>query len=296
MPPLSNAATASHEEKVGGVDRCAVAERDGFVVGVEAGVNLPLVVAERGEGRTLRRGAEAGEDQGGCRFARRPFRRNRRRRRRRPGRTRTQGVVAARSRKRVGTQGEQRVGAGGAGAAQPGAYQIESLDIGRQAAAGPQFVANGARRILRVLASRSWRNGAHLRRSAGREATMDSSSRRGFLGAAAGAAALSVVGHRPGRAGVSRARHPGDRALCRRRRQRHLGATAGPRPRADPRQAGDGREPRRRRRLDRLGLARRVEARRLHHRLHQRAQHIRRLSRQVVRAARARRTWRASRR
>jgi tripartite-type tricarboxylate transporter receptor subunit TctC len=32
----------------------------------------------------------------------------------------------------------------------------------------------------------------------GREATMGSSSRRGFLGAAAGAAALSVVGHRPG--------------------------------------------------------------------------------------------------
>src|ERR1700716_2594928 len=32
----------------------------------------------------------------------------------------------------------------------------------------------------------------------GREATMGSSSRRRFLGAAAGAAALSVVGHRPG--------------------------------------------------------------------------------------------------
>src|SRR3982074_591469 len=32
----------------------------------------------------------------------------------------------------------------------------------------------------------------------GGEATMGSSSRRGFLGAAAGAAALSVVGHRPG--------------------------------------------------------------------------------------------------
>src|SRR5438034_7755044 len=32
----------------------------------------------------------------------------------------------------------------------------------------------------------------------GAEATMDSSSRRRFLGAAAGAAALSVVGHRPG--------------------------------------------------------------------------------------------------
>ena len=63
------------------------------------------------------------------------------------------GVVAARSRKRVGTQGEQRVGAGGAGAAQPGAYRIESLDIGRQAAAGPQFVANGASAYLRALAS-----------------------------------------------------------------------------------------------------------------------------------------------
>src|SRR4029450_2356484 len=40
--------------------------------------------------------------------------------------------------------------------------------------------------------------GAHLRPVAGREATMDSSSRRRFLGAAAGAAALSVAGHRPG--------------------------------------------------------------------------------------------------
>src|SRR4029450_12912223 len=53
-----------HEQEVRGVDGSAVGEGDGLVVGVEAGVNLPLVVAERGEGRALRRAAEAAEDQG----------------------------------------------------------------------------------------------------------------------------------------------------------------------------------------------------------------------------------------
>src|SRR5262245_9863255 len=54
----------SHEQEVRDVDRCAVAEGDGLVMGIEAGVDLPLVVAERGEGRALRRAAEAAEDQG----------------------------------------------------------------------------------------------------------------------------------------------------------------------------------------------------------------------------------------
>ncbi len=108
-------------------------------------------------------------------------------------------------------------------------------------------------------------------------------NRRAFIGGAAGASALTLGGLRPaGAQAFPDARRLGHRALQRRRRLRHLGAAAGARLRADPRQDGDGREPRRRRRLDRLGLARAVEARRLHHRLHQCAEHIRRLPRQAV--------------
>src|SRR5262249_280043 len=80
------------------------------------------------------------------------------------------------------------------------------------------------------------------------------------------------------RAAVPRPRDFGDRAIRRRRRQRRLGATASQGSRTDPRPAGDDREPRRWRRLDRLGLARRVEARWLYAGLHQRTQHVRRLS------------------
>ena len=53
--------------------------------------------------------------------------------------------------------------------------------------------------------------------------------------------------------------------------------------RAGDRQAGDGREPRRRRRLDRLGRAGGGEARRLHARLSQRAEHVCGLSRSADR-------------
>jgi len=54
---------SSHEEEVPCLRRGAVGERDGLGVGVDAGEDLPLVGAGRGEARTLRHGAKAAEHQ-----------------------------------------------------------------------------------------------------------------------------------------------------------------------------------------------------------------------------------------
>src|SRR5262245_29901859 len=103
---------ASHEQEVASVDRGAVGEGNGLDVGVEAGMDHPLVGrADLGKARTLRHGAEAGEDQGvawhgalsvevgdGRAVG--------------MARDEDESVVATRSHERVGAHGDERVGVG----------------------------------------------------------------------------------------------------------------------------------------------------------------------------------------
>ena len=109
---------------------------------------------------------------------------------------------------------------------------------------------------------------------------MDSSSRRRFLGAAVGAAALSVVGQRPGFAQQFPARGilvivpyaaGGGSDVSARLLARDLEPILGKSVTVENRAGGGG--------WIGWGSLGRVEARRLHHRLHQRAEHVRRLSR-----------------